>query len=123
MFPTPYKVFAVLTFGYTLYGISQLGKDGGPCNAGLAIIYYTPLLFVCSILIIWSLYRIKKKGVKDRSISIILSAFSLLIWVLAIPESIDDSHYKGIIYLCPFAFLQILSIFVIAKQKKPNGLK
>src|SRR5690349_25139356 len=41
----------ITTIFYTGYGVLQLGKEGGPCNAGLAIIVLTPFLLICVALL------------------------------------------------------------------------
>ncbi len=114
------------TIIYTGYGILQLGKQGGPCNAGLAIIILTPFLLLCTVLLTmtfpWLTFSTKTNFTKP----IIFSTVSLLIWTYWFYVFTEDSVKDSLLYLGLFEFINafVLSIFVrqTIKIKTSNSL-
>jgi hypothetical protein len=105
------------TIIYTAFGILQLGRQGGPCNGGLAIIVLTPFLLVCIGLLIgtfsWLTYSNKTNSTKP----IIFTIISLLIWTYWFFTFMGDSLKEGLLYLGLFELFNILLLMFFVKQK------
>ena len=102
---TIFIIFFIVTIIYTGYGILQLGKQGGPCNGGLAIIALTPFLLLCFGLLVatfsWLTYTDKTNFRKPITFTII----SLIIWTYWFYIFSEDSLKDSLLY---FPFTQCL---------------
>ena len=70
------------TIIYTAYGVLQLGRQGGPCNGGLAIIILTPLLLVCIGLLIGTFSWLTYSNKTDFTKPVFLQLFHCLFGVI-----------------------------------------
>jgi hypothetical protein len=105
------------------YGIFQLGKLGGPCNAGIAIIVLIPFLVVCAALLLstspWLMFREQEDFIKP----ILYTFSSLLIWTYWIYSFLQDDGKNEVLYLGPFELINIflLIIYFIRQIKVLKG--
>jgi len=94
------------------YGIFQLGKLGGPCNAGIAIIVLIPFLIICAGLLLstspWLMFRKQENYIKP----ILYAFFSLVIWTYWIYSFFEDDAKKSVLYLGPFELINILLLAI-----------
>ena len=108
------------TIIYTAYGVLQLGRQGGPCNGGLAIIVLTPFLLVCIGLLIgtfsWLTYSDKTNFTKP----IVFSIISLLSWTYWLFTFLEDSIKEGLLYLGLFELFNIILLLFFVRQKIKN---
>ena len=111
-FKIAYVIFFIGTFFFTAYGILKLGEQGGPCNAGLAIIVLSPFLLICSILLGISFYKLTKEQKTNFRASIILSFVSLTIWTYWLYSFAQDDFKKNALYLSLFEVLNILTLVI-----------
>ena len=104
----------IATISYTTYGIFQLGKQGGPCNGGLAIIVMIPFFAVCSGLLISTFSDLTDPNRTNYNKSVFLATVSLLIWSYWFFTFFEDSIKDSILYLGLFelfnTFILMLSV-------------
>ena len=105
------------TIIYTAYGVLQLGRQGGPCNGGLAIIILTPFLLVCIGLLIGTFSWLTYSNKTDFTKPIFFTIISLLIWSYWFFTFLADSIKEGLIYLGLFELFNILLLLFFVKQK------
>ena len=105
------------TIIYTAYGVLQLGRQGGPCNGGLAIIILTPFLLVCIGLLIGTFSWLTYSNKTDFTKPIFFTIISLLIWSYWFFTFLGDSIKEGLIYLGLFELFNILLLLIFVKQK------
>jgi hypothetical protein len=114
---------SIATIIYTGYGILQLGNQGGPCNAGLAIIALTPFLLLCTVLLATTFPWMTSSNRTSFSKPVIFSVVSLLIWTYWFYVFAEDSIKDTILYLGLFECLNvfILSFFVRQTIRNKTG--
>jgi hypothetical protein len=110
----------ILTTIYSCYGILQLGRQGGPCNAGLAIIVLTPFLLLCVGLISASLVLSSTKKKRSLTKPLVFSTISLSIWTFLFLTFLKDSAKESILYLGLFEVFNIYLIINLLYQEKRN---
>ncbi|PWT74816.1 MAG: hypothetical protein C5B59_10220 [Bacteroidetes bacterium] len=117
-------VLLLIALVYTTYGILELSKSGGPCNAGLAFIVLMPGLLICTILLSSSfiLYLRKERSSQDRSL--LLAIISLVVWGFWIMAFMTgDVSKEGIYFLGPFLLFHILGIGVLWSIRPQKRMK
>jgi hypothetical protein len=112
----------ILTTIYTCYGILKLGREGGPCNGGLAIIILTPLLLVCFVLLIVT-FSISVSRRLNLDKPIILALISLVSWTLGSLTFLEDSFKETVLYLGFFEVFNIYVLVVLTSQRRLNKIK
>ena len=113
-----YRIFFIITLIYTMYGILQMSKDGGPCNAGIALIFLTPLLLVCSVLIVMAVPAFQNDSRRNWTVKVIACIFSLILWNGAMYIFSDGGDVgEVILYLSLFDILNIWRLVTLFKQK------
>jgi hypothetical protein len=112
-----YFSFIVITF-YTIYGILKMGETGGPCNAGIAIITYIPILLIVACMLLAS-FHIWLKGLSHRFGSCqLLSILGILCWTGGIMISIDSDGTRDMLYLCPLLVLSIATLMITFRKSQ-----
>lgn len=115
---TYYTAF-IFIFSYTIYGIFKMGELGGPCNAGIAIILFMPILLIVSLMQLSS-FHMWLRGTKRRfGFSAILSIIGLLLWCGGIMISIDENAIANLFYLGPFLIFCIAALITITTKTSP----
>jgi hypothetical protein len=112
----------ILSLVYTCYGILKLGREGGPCNGGLAIIILTPFLLVCFILLI-VIFSISGSKRSNLDKPIILAVISLVAWTFVSLTFLQDSFKEAVIYLGFFEVFNIYILIVLTNQRRLNKIK
>jgi len=107
---------------YTIFGIYQLGKKGGPCNAGIVIIVLIPSLLICLGLLASTFKWVMPTKKTNHTIPITLSIISLLIWtswfiLLGEAEPLYVFIYLGFFELLILLFLAYFISQSIQVQK------
>ena len=108
----------ILTIVYTCYGILQLGRHGGPCNGGLAIIVLTPFVLICVGLLTVSFSLLSNQKKTELAKPILLVIISLCVWTFVSITFLEDSIKESILYLGPLEALNICLAGVLIKQNK-----
>jgi hypothetical protein len=113
-----YTVFALI-FIYTIYGVFKMGEVGGPCNAGIAIIVFMPILLIVTFMQLSS-FHIWLRGTKRKfGFSIILSIIGMLFWGGGIIISMDENAIANLFYLSPFLIFCIATLIIITTKISP----
>ncbi len=99
----------IAIIGYTIFGIFQLGKSGGPCNAGLLIIVSMPILLVCSFFLLLTFSWIESTEKTKFVIPIILVLISILIWTVHLFYFYQDSILESLLFL---GFFEIFNLYM-----------
>ena len=95
-----------------------MSNKGGPCNAGIALIFFTPLLIVCSVLIAMSVPAFPNESRRNWTVKVIACIFSLILWNGGMYIFSDDGGVgEVILYLGLFDILNIWRLVTLFKQK------
>ena len=79
-----YSMFFIVSLSCALFGIFQLGKEGGPCNAGLGLLILAPVVLICILLIIPPFITAITQNNNSSTFAISLAIISFVIWTIAI---------------------------------------
>ncbi len=97
---------------YTLYGIHQLGKDGGPCNGGIALIVFLPLTLFSAVTQLSVFLNPKSKALFVE----IFVVWSLFMFMFAKDDSVVFR------YLIPFFGLNLLTLIIMKRRKRNEAV-
>ena len=96
-----------------------MGEVGGPCNAGIAIIVFMPILLIVTFMQLSS-FHIWLRGTKRKfGFSIILSIIGMLFWGGGIIISMDENAIANLFYLSPFLIFCIATLIIITTKISP----
>lgn len=110
-----FLITLLIVFIYTIWRIFNFSKYGGPCNAGLLIIFLIPPFLLCSILLLVSIFRFFRN---KKYSALTLSSISLVIWtIILITMSIDDSG-NMIEFLFSFSTYSLFNLWFLIFQIK-----
>ena len=110
-----FLIALLIVFIYTILGVLNFSKYGGPCNAGLLIIFLIPPFLLCSIFLLISIFRFFRN--KKHS-AIALCSISFIIWTtIIIVMNIDDSN-NMIEFLFYFSIYSLFNLWVLFFQIK-----
>ena len=119
------KILFLTLFGLTIifsfWGIIQLSKAGGPCNAGIAFIVLVPAMIVITILQCFILNYVAILASDKNTSWAIVSFFMALAWVFLMKLFSDDKN--AILYLSPFLIFNVLVTFFILLNKQSDIMK
>lgn len=108
-FKRSFNIIFILIYIFTIFGIFQISKGGGPCNGGLLFLIFLPLFLITSLFLILSQFYFFRKNRSQKSSFFALISF--LIWSFGIVFFYDS--IKIIIYLGPFEILIFTWLFCI----------
>jgi hypothetical protein len=120
------KILFVIGFcivlAYTFYGISQLGKEGGPCNGGLAIIVFVPLVLISTVV---QLMVFAKKSVSLNTktevpfieVAIGSILICLIVFLILFIYDFAKDDKTALVYLIPFLCTNFVTLFIMSKRK------
>jgi hypothetical protein len=106
-----YTLSFLLIFMYSLFGIFQMTKAGGPCNGGVVLVFFTPILIVVTILqvISFRLWMRDSKVWLYRS----LSVAGTLVWIAPTLLFLTFDDFKDLLYTGPFLLLSIATTIML----------
>ena len=58
-----FSIVFILIYLFTIFGIFQISKGGGPCNGGLLFLIFLPLFLITSLFSILSQFYYFKKEI------------------------------------------------------------
>jgi hypothetical protein len=93
-----------------------MGKQGGPCNGGLAIIALIPPFLICIPLLFFSVKNFIDNS--QKNLPIIGIAVSLSIWTFMLVSFANDDVKEALEYLGPFEILNVIIITVVIFKKR-----
>ena len=108
---TAYSFVALLSFS---------NKTGGPCNAGIAIIFIGFFLIICSLLVFFAIkYIIRlQRTTKGNKRARIFTIIALLIWGFWLVAFFGDDMKESIMYITPFLITIILTVIMAFSKSK-----
>jgi hypothetical protein len=107
-----------LTIIFSVWGIVQLSKADGPCNAGIAFIVLVPAMIAITILQCFILNYVAILASQKNESWASVSFFIALVWVFFMKLFSDDKH--AILYLSPFLIFNVLVTLFILLHKQTN---
>jgi hypothetical protein len=118
-------IFAIcfcIVLAYTFYGISQLGKEGGPCNGGLTIIIFVPLVILSTVvqLIVFvkkSVSLDTKTKVPFMEVAIGSVLICLIVFLILFIYDFAKDDKIALVYLIPFLCTNFVTLFIMSKRK------
>lgn len=102
----------ILVFAFTIFGIIEMSKEGGPCNGGLLFLTFMSIFVFCFLFLsISQLYFFRKNKFKA---SFILGLIPFIIWTISIIFFYEQSSI--IMYLMPLELLNLIWLLYILKK-------
>jgi len=90
-----------------------MGAIGGPCNAGLVIIFFMPVLLLASALQLLSFNLWSKRTGTRNWFYPLISVAGVFIWGCLLSICSDDEDaIKDLFYLVPFLLFSIITLIV-----------
>ena len=112
-----YSMFFIVSLSCALFGIFQLGKEGGPCNAGLGLLILAPVVLICILLIIPPFITAITQNNNSSTFAISLAIISFVIWTIAIFIFADAEEIEDTLLLTVFEIFIITTLVISIRLK------
>ena len=112
-----YSMFFIVSLSCALFGIFQLGKEGGPCNAGLGLLILVPVVLICILLIIPPFITAITQNNNSSTFAISLAIISFVIWTIAIFIFADAEEIEDTLLLTVFEIFIITTLVISIRLK------
>ena len=112
-----YSMFFIASLSCALFGIFQLGKEGGPCNAGLGLLILAPVVLICILLIIPPFITAITQNNNSSTFAISLAIISFVIWTIAIFIFADAEEIEDTLLLTVFEIFIITTLVISIRLK------
>ena len=111
IFWTLFGLLEILSF----WGLVQLSKKGGPCNAGIELVMLAPVIFFLSIIQLAILNYVFNFPPRNNVGNGIVSIICTLAWIFCMATFLNSIN--DVFYLIPFFVFNCFATFITFKHK------